>query len=272
MCNIIDEPKKPEAKPNEPAAVEAKAEQPKPEEKKDEAPNAEQPKVNVVWRKTKWIEYVCVLGRRRAIPCQRPQLNFIGRSAKPEYLARVDLQHSTGILEMTDTEFLNYGFEVWLTTSRGLPCSCSVFSKINRFIRNMGWYRCVNHISCVYALSIVIFLFTLLTINLWNFLWLTFFIYFLFTESYFFTFWVCLSFYFFYFLPLLVSLWPSLRLKHTCQLVSTNGKALTPLLSLLIILTLLPQLLSLCSPNNNELNQSEPSVEQLWVALQCPLL
>jgi len=50
---------------------------------------------------------------------------------------------------------------------------------------------------------------------------------------------------------------------HTCPLVSTNGKALTLLLSLLIILTLLPQLLLLYSPHYMELNPAEPLVEQL---------
>lgn len=91
---------------------------------------------------------MCVLGTRRTIPRQCPQLNCMGRLAKAVHLAWVDLQHSTGISEW-QTDFLNYGFEVWLTTSQGLPCSCSVLSKINWFIRNMGWYNWYMHICYI---------------------------------------------------------------------------------------------------------------------------
>lgn len=139
---------------------------------------------------------MCVLGRRKTIARQCPQLNCIGRLAKAEHLAWVDLQHSTGILEMTD--LLSNGFEVWLTTPQGLPCSCSVKNKW--VYKEYGMIQVYWPYQLRICFISCIFLFTLPTIKLWHFFSFPLFSFYRVMFLYFLGVFVFL---FFYFLPLL---------------------------------------------------------------------
>lgn len=135
------------------------------------------------------------------------------------------------------------------------------------FMRNMGWCMCIVYISiefcalptnklwktCIYFLNSIFFFFQKKSVRFLCFLGVFGFLL-LFIFLYFFTPVVYLSCY---------SVILTLPQAHAyVPLVSTNGKTLTLLLSHLIILTLLPRLLLLCSPDNSEFNQSEPSVKR----------